>query len=356
MTSRKQAIPAPTLMLLVLAIIVALYGVDKFLANQEQRELHLEAHNHYLGGQQLLHEGEAGAAAVEFKRAHTLQRSNREYQLALATAQLAAHQLADASDTLSELLAQDSNDGRANLLMARVLAAEGRFKDANSYYHRAIYGAWPADWAGEVPKVRLELADILVRRGNSQELLSEVLLLESAPNQNEATRRKIADLFLKAGSAAHAIEAYRQLIRENPGDVEAYRGLARAEVLAGNYRAAETAVMSALHREPYDPNIQSQLQVVVKLASLDPTTRHLTTAEKCRRSEAIFQLVQGELDACRQIPPSARPQALTVPTTDDGAEALLDQAETLWKERDSICKVPPAADDPLLILMRKLSQ
>ena len=122
--SVRSALPAPTLAVIVLALMVGLYGIDKFLAAQEQAEVAQEARNHYAAGRTWLHAGRTQEAVVDFARAHTLERSNREYLLALATAQVADHQLATAQDTLSEALEEDSNDGRGNLLMARALAAE----------------------------------------------------------------------------------------------------------------------------------------------------------------------------------------------------------------------------------------
>ena len=355
-SARKSIIRAPTLALIVLVVMVALYGIDKFLADQEQAELEQEARNHYLAAQQLLHSGKAHQAVIDFARAHSLRRSNREYQLALATAQLADHQLSAAHDTLDEILDEDSNDGRANLLMARTLAAEGKFKDADSYYHRAIYGEWPANASAEVRKVRLELANMLAEHGNNQELLSELLLLHTATDADPATQKQIAGLLLKAGSPQQAAEVYRQLIRANPDDVDAHLGLARSEILAGDYHAAENTIIAALHLQPYNERIQSQLRLVARLASLDPTSRRLRTAEKYRRSVQILQLVQEELSACLQKnAPPAKPANITSPVTNEDAEARLDEAENLWKQRAESCKIPPATDDPLPLLMKKLS-
>ncbi len=347
-TSSKSNIPAPTLALIVLALMVVLYGIDKFLAAQEQAELEHEAQDRYADGRKLLHAGKPRDAVVDFARAHTLERTNREYRLALATAQMVDKKPSDARETLNDSLNEDSNDGRAILLLARVLAGENRFKDADSYYHRAIYGEWPANASGEPRNARLELANMLAAHGNSQELLSELLLLDSAPESDPATEKHLADLFLQAGSAGRAATAYRQLIHENPDDVEAHLGLGRAEMLAGNYRAAESAVMAALRKQPYDVRIQTQLRQVVRLASLDPTTRRLSTAEKYRRSVDILRLTETELSACMDV----QPATIQGPITNEAAEALLEQAENLWKQRTQACKQPP--DDVLPLLMKKL--
>jgi tetratricopeptide (TPR) repeat protein len=351
--SRKSTLPAPTLALIVAAVMVVLYGIDKFLADQEQSELMAEAHNHYTRGGKLLNAGKAHEAVAEFARARSLERSNREYPLALATALLADHQPTAAGEILTDALDEDSNDGRANLLMARVLVAEGKFKDADSYYHRAIYGEWPPS-SSESGKVRLELASLLAEHGNHQELLSEVLLLQINSATDPAAQKQIAALFLQAGSAQRAAETYRQMIRDHPDDIDAHLGLARSEEMADDYRAAENAVMAAIHLRPYDRAIQLQLRQVVRLASLDPTSRRLSTAEKYRRSMEILRLVREELAACGQTSPPARPQATAGPVTNEIAEACLDQAANLWEQRVQVCKQPPAPDDPLPLLIKKL--
>lgn len=339
--SSARVLGAPTLAAIVLAIMVALYGADQFLAAQEQRELHNEAEAHYLAGRKA---GSSAAAIVDLARAHTLERKNREYSLALADAQLAAHDLAGAFETTTELLDENSNEGRANLTMARILAEQNRLDDADAYYHRAIYGVWPASAQSEPYNVRLELAKLLAAKGRNRELLSELLLLQNGP----APRKVIAALFLQAGSAPRAADAYREVIHDDPADIDAYLGLAQAEVLSGNYRAAESAMMTALRRDPYNEGIQSQLRRVVKLASLDPTLRHLSAAERLRRSTEILKLVTAEIIACGQPAPPA-------PAANTDAEALLDQAEALWKENASHCTQPRLPDDPLPLLLKKLS-
>jgi tetratricopeptide (TPR) repeat protein len=362
---RKSVMPAPTLALIVLAVMIGLYGIDKFLAAQEQSELEQEAHRDYVQGQKLLHAGKAHQAVVNFAHAHTLERGDREYQLAWATAQLADREFSSAKDTLNELLDDDSNDGRANLLMARVLAAEGRYKEADSYYHRAIYGEWPSNPSAEPSsgehvtdeqwKVRLELANVLAKHGNNQELLSELLLLDNVPARDPATERQIAALFLQAGSGQRAADVYQRLIREDPNDVDAHIGLGRAQILAGNYRAAENAIMAALHHDPYNERVQSQLRLVAKLASLDPTARRLSTAEKYRRSQQILELTRADLNACTRSTEAVKPEKPPATVTNEDAEALLDRAENLWKQRVEACQQPLLADDPLPLLMKKLS-
>jgi Flp pilus assembly protein TadD len=352
----KSNLSAPLMALIVFVVMVALYGVDKFLAARETSELDQEASNHYAAGRKLLAAGQPRQAVQEFARAHAIERTNREYLLSLATAELSDHRLSDARTALDDALEEDSNDGQANLLMARLMVEDGHYKDADSYYHRAIYGEWPPNASGPAARVRLELARMLSEHGGNQELLSELLLLENEPNRDLATKKEIAGLFLRAGAAQRAAAAYRDLIREDRGDADVYVGLGQAEILEGTYHAAENAFLEAMRRRPDDPRLQSQLAMVARLTVLDPTVRRLSSAEKYRRAVAIVDLVRKELDACRPGVSPAQPDVLRGPVNNEMAEARLDQAEKLWKTREEVCQEPPAAEDPLPVLMRKLAQ
>src|ERR1035438_5544094 len=106
--SVKSNPSAPMLVLIVLAVMVALYGVDKFLAAQEKIELDQEASSNFAAGQKLLNEGNPHQGVADFARAHSLDRANREYLLSLATAQLSDTRLSDARAILEEALDEDS--------------------------------------------------------------------------------------------------------------------------------------------------------------------------------------------------------------------------------------------------------
>jgi tetratricopeptide (TPR) repeat protein len=227
-----------------------------------------------------------------------------------------------------------------------LLAAEGRVADAASYYHRAIYGSWHTDAARARAAARLELARFLAKQGARQELLSELLLLDQA-------QPEVAALFLEAGSAARAAEAYRAALRRDPGDAGALTGLGEAELLRYNYHAARNAFREALRSKPEDAAIAARLQLAETLAELDPTSRRLSSAEKYRRSAAILARVQEELSACAQAPPAP---AVRGPVTNEMSEKVLQTAEDLWKQRLKACPQPPGPDDPLPVLFRELAQ
>jgi tetratricopeptide (TPR) repeat protein len=359
----------PGAALAVAALMIALYGADKSLANLETREVNAEARDLFASGEKLLETGKAAAAVDDFQRAHSLDRTNRTFELALAGAHLTAGNAGDAELMLAEALNRNSNDGRANLLMARVRVAQGRFDDAVSYYHRAIYGAWPDGSAADVTNARLELANHLAKRGRQQELLSELLLLDDAGQKDPQLARKVAALYLDAGSASRAEAAYRSMVRADPGDSEAYEGLGQAELRLGEYRAAHGAFATALRDRPDDPKAAARVQLADRLAELDPTSRRLGSAEKFRRSQEILSLTEDATMGC--LKGQAAPQPLSdllavagklrsektsITPSNEAAEARLELAGQLWKARLQTCNSELSEDDPLAIIIRKIEQ
>jgi thioredoxin-like negative regulator of GroEL len=329
----------------VAVIMIGLFWTDRFLAKLEQREVQNEAAGLALTGSQLLAGGNAPEAVVRYRRAHALVRTNREYALGYAQALLAAGDVAGAQGTLNDQLAENSNDATANLAMARVMVAKGDAKQADSFYHRAIYGVWIGDAAANQERVRLELAEWLAKRGAKDELLAELLPIQAAARDDSVMGRQVAELLLAAGSPARAADQYRTLIGKNSADLAAHRGLAEAEVRLGNYPAAQRALLEVVRRDGTDVASAKRLQMLSVLVSLDPTPRRLPATEKFERSKRLLARVEDALSGCGSAPASAG--SLT-------AETQLTLAEQLWRASAASC---PAAqhDEPLKLMMDKLT-
>jgi tetratricopeptide (TPR) repeat protein len=364
----QSGIPTPRLALIVLVVMAALYAVDKFLARQEQNELLQQAHSYYVDGQKSMRDGNPHLAIRQFQSAHVLERSNEEYLRSLAAAQLADGDGEKSRDTLDEILRKNSNDAQANLLMARAMEHDGRFEEADAYYHRSIYGTWPAK-SNSGAAVRLELAGILAQRGQRQELLSELLLLENQGGLDLATEKTIADLFLKAGSAQRAVGAFRTLAKKYPDDPQILTSLGRAYTALGDYGAARATFEKAWSRNRENKETRSDLEMVARLAELDPTLRRLPSSEKFRRSSEILAMTESEIHGClgsRLPSEELKPLLLLAQTlnaekiktspSNETAESRLELAEKLWADRAEACNTSIAPDDPLGLLMRKLTQ
>lgn len=354
--------PDRVLLFGVPALMLALFGVDKYLARLELTELEQEAQGLYQEGSSLLKEGRSRDAVDRLRRAHSMVRTDSTYSLALAEAALRSGQAALARPILEELLQADSNNAKANLLTARLSVAESNFAAAEPNYHRAIYGRWPQNEQSLRLETRFELARMLALHGTPQELLSELLLLQASAPDTSAMQQELGRLFLKSGSGPRAAGIFRALIRANPSDAQAYAGLGQAESLSGNYRAAELAFANAVYLEPGDKEIKVRAESAKRLSSLDPTPRRLTSQEKFSRSIEILRLTEQAFRAC--YPAGAAPAPMldlshrlladrSSAATNERAEARLDAAEALWRARPQDC---PAGDATLTLIMQKLAQ
>ena len=341
----------------LLLIVGGLWVLDWSLEKAELNELNAEARRTYLEGSELLRAGHPEPAIDLLRRAHALERKNSVYELTLVDALIAAGKTAEAGPLLEEMLERESNDGRANLTMARFMASEGRLAESEAYYHRAIYGKWPGRADSSRRAARIELIDFLVKQDRKEELLAELLPLQEEAGNDGALRKRVAHLLLVAGSASRAADAYRALIERNPTDASLYSGLGEAELLQGRYRPAVAAFVAAFRHGHNDSSVRHRMEFASLMAGLDPTPRQLPSVEKYRRSLHILDLTRAAYDECRarkSEPPSAGQPAHI---TNELAEEKLALAEQIWRDRLSACGASTSAgEEPLRLIMAKLAQ
>ncbi len=367
-----MAAPSParsflaTLSLVFLAI-AAIFAADMFLAGLERKESRIEAARLFRQGQTAIARGENVEAIERINDATSFERGNRDYRRTLAQAQLAAGKTGDAEATLTDLLQTDSTDGLASLTMARVLVKEGRFREAVSYYHRAVYGQWSQDAAANQLRARFELIDLLAHRDSKEELLAELLPIEDQPPRDWKMRARLGQLFLQEGSPARAAALFRGVLHDAPANADAYAGLGEAEFAQSQYRSAQRDFQTALRLEPDNQTARKNLDLANELLTLDPTLRGLGQEERFRRSVKLVELTGAEAGQCAGGNPAPDLQALldtaeeavnprvSAARQSDAAESNLDLAEQLWAARKE-CKPPPPADSPLALVMARIAQ
>lgn len=348
---------------LVLAAIAALFAIDTILVEKERAERRSEARQLYQEGLRLESQGAAPEAVDRLRSAFSDERDNPVYQRALAVAQLAAGKITDAQTELTDRLQRDPTDAAASLIMARTLVREHQLPQAIAFYHRAIYGQWEDDRMGSQNQARFELADLLAREGLRQELLAELLPLRTAAPGDAQTRKRIARLFIAAGSPSQAIGILRDILRQDGDDAEAWADLGEAEFQRANYRAARTGFLAALKLTPENRGIAARLALCNQVLALNPTERGIGSAEQYRRSLNLLQLTLGAVIGCAG-PLSSQPlQALTdtvrtavgqrvpEPRLHDAAEANLDLAARFWQARQKECTKPVAESERALALV-----
>lgn len=352
---------------LIFAAMAGLFVVDTFLAGVQRRAGRSEAAARYREGKAFLAKGDAKHAADRFKAAIAIERENRDYELALADASRASGRPEAAVAALKPLLERDATDGAGNLSMARSLLALNRPEEAISYYHRAIYGHWPGDPIVARRTVRLELVELLAKRGARQELLAELLPMEDGGPSDTALERRRAHLFVVAGSPARAAAIFREMVRRNPSDGDALAGLGDAEAAQGNYRSAQVNLAAAATLRPGDPAIAEQLAQVNRVRDLDPTQRGIPPAERQRRSIILLGGALLAADHCpamaadtaaRPVLDSARTELAHPARTDaaQAAERLLDRAEQVWALREGCLEAGSADERAVALVLNKLAQ
>ena len=347
--------PKVVLALLVAAVAAGLFAVDLGLKHMEDSELHGEAAHAFSEGSRLLALHSNPAALERLQHAYSLERRNSIYAVELVAAWMANGSYPQAEALLEDVLRSDPNNGRANLLAARLMSATSRWPDAIPYYHRAIYGTWPGDQARERVRTRLEFIQALRDHGREREILSEVLALQGEGPDDPEMQKLIAGLFLVADSPSRAAALYRQLIRHSPNDASLDEGLGQAELALGDFRAAQIAFLSAFSRSPAIPGLQQRIELSGSLAALDPTPRRLSSAEKLRRSQEVLLLAQGEAADCLPQPLPTQPEPLKTAVTNEAAEHLLSLAAQLWRDVQKSCPARTSArSEKLRLLMRKL--
>lgn len=350
---------------LVFGAIAALFAIDTVLARTDRAASRAEARRQFDEGEQLLAKGDMSEALERLRSAVSAERQVPAYQRGLAAALLAAGRLSDAQTVLAERLQHDPTDAEASLVMARTLAHEGKTRQAIAFYHRAIFGEWDGPQRAHRVEARFELVELLATEHARQELLAELLPLESEAPGDPATRKRIARLFLVAGSPVQAIAIFRDVVRADRGDADGYAGLGEAELQQGNYRTARRAFATALTLLPGDQSIASRLDLCDRALALDPTQRGVGASEQDRRSAALLRLTAAAADSCTGPGPAAPVSPLLdsartalarpergAPAPDAVVEARVNLAERIWQARPPACPVPPWAKPAELVLTK----
>ncbi len=345
---------------IILAAIVGLLLFDTALARVDARERKVYAAREFKTGQQLMTEGKYGAAIDHLRASTSLDPENPTYTTALSAAILADGRSDDAQMLLAPLLEREPKDGPANLAMARVMEKEGKIEDAKSYYHSAIYGTWPPAESNRKLAARFELIDLLSRTNARQELLAELLPIQDDSSNDGDHRKLIAHLFVQAGSPARAVAIFRDFLHKNPGDVDAYVGLADAALSLGDLATGRTDLLAAQKLTPDTTSMKSRIAVIDSAIAMDPTQSGLSLAEQMRRSRNLLQLTVDAVRKCLgakapDVAPaldSTRLMLLSHAPADGQAQAIeqtISVAVQWWGLRRSRCE--PGPDNTALALV-----
>ena len=351
----------------ILAAVVGLVLFDTALARIDVRERKVSAAREFAAGEQLVAEGKNDQAIEHLRSASTLDGENTRYATALADAVLADGRPKDAELLLVPLLERNGTDGAANFTMARVLVKEGKIAEAKSYYHRAIYDLWPRGAEDNRTTARFELIDLLASTDARQELLAELLPIQDDSTNSLAQRKRIAHLFVVAGSPSRAVTIFRDVLRHDAKDADAYIGLAEAALSLGDFATAKADLVAAQKLSPQDSSsIQARISVTDSVIALDPTQRGLSLGEQYRRSRYLVQLTLASVRKClgTQAPDVAAAldsaganlvASAAAASQSQSIDQTLLLAEQLWALRRGRCSAE-RRDGALALVQNRITQ
>jgi tetratricopeptide (TPR) repeat protein len=300
-----------------------------------------------------------------FRLASSRQPNNEQYRFAHIVALRNLGRIEQAEHGLNELLARDPSDAEFNLAMARLLSSQNR-PDWDWFYHRAIYGTWDANAAERRKEVRFEFAERLAQTGANRELLAELLLLQGVDKDDLSTQKRIASLYLQAGSASRAAEIYRSVLRKEPRDSDALFGLGEAALAEGRYRTALNYFRSAGRRGADQEKLEQRIQMTSEVLELDPTLRSLRLATRLRRTRDLLARTVTIFTSCRpdDKPPDlqsanealqAKPRRTA--EIEEAIETNLSLGESLWEAALEACEERVATRHPAVAhVMARLEQ
>jgi tetratricopeptide (TPR) repeat protein len=184
--------------------------------------------------------------------------------------------------------------------------------------------------------------------------------MQDDSTNDAAARKRIAHLFVVAGSPSRAVTIYRDVLRKDSRDADAYVGLAEAALSLGDFSTARADLLAAQKLVPADSSaIQGRIVLTDSVTALDPTQRGLSLPEQYRRSKNLLKMTLASARRClsAQAPQvAAALDSATLQVSSASAEGqaqsieqTLSLAEQLWGLRRSRCA--PERDSGALALI-----
>jgi tetratricopeptide (TPR) repeat protein len=197
---------------------------------------------------------------------------------------------------------------------------------ASRYYRNAIEGAWEAAPDTNRREVRLELSELLVRRGTAAQAEAELIALAADMPRDAGLHVRVGDLLMQAQQPRRAFDVYTAALRIDPASRRALQGAGEAAFRLANYVTARRHFAAVAAAEPGNTHVRGRLDTITAVLSLDPFRRGLAARERARRAALAFEIASKRLEACTglrgiSLPPSEAASSAPAPAVSDGAPA-----------------------------------
>jgi tetratricopeptide (TPR) repeat protein len=317
-----------------------------------------------------LNAGHFADAVTDFRTALLYSRDDFSFQLNLAEALIGLKRTNEASAYLVNLWDREPENGRVNLDLARIAAANGQTQKALRYYHDAIYAVWPDDQETERQNARLELIDLLLRIDARTQAESELIALAANVSDDPSQQAHLGELFMRAQDYDRALTAYRLSIKSGSNNAASFAGAGLAAFELGKYSAAETYLEQAVAATPGDYESAARLKTAKLVLEMDPFRQPISATERDRIAEDAFAAGGDRLKTCGvaggPTPPTASEQALAEDwdklkpeITDRGlrqnpdlVNTAMDLVFNIEHQTSSTCGAPTETDIALVLIAK----
>lgn len=304
--------PAVVITILTILALIGFLGVSRLVHRFQEQEKALARHLYQRG----LEDQQAAnpAAALEhFRAALGYDRENFQYQLSLARALRDSGRTDEAQAYLISLWERSPQNGAVNLALGRLAAREKSLERVIQYYHNAIYGVWASDADQNRLNAWFELVEVLLRLNARPQAQAELISLSATLPMNSQLELRAADLFFQAQDYDHAMAEYHRVLQHEPENAAALAGAGQSAFKLSRYRTAAKYLDTALKANPQDAQLSQMLTTSKLILQNDPFGHGLSTEERNRRVEVIFEDAGKRLDTCMNAEESAPPQVDPLP-------------------------------------------
>ena len=284
-----------TLLFVLMGVTIVAFFLTRSLAGTTRALHQADAAQWHALGRQHLAEGDAASAITALRRAVAGDRDNRDVQLALAGAYLAAAQPGEARDVLLEIRGRLPDDPEVNFRLARLEAAGGQPEEAIRFYQAALLGLWGQQQLEQRRQLRIEFVEFLLDHELPSRALSESLLLDGEMPADAASHVRLGEFLLRAGDPGRALLQFEAALAFKRRDPDALARAGEAAFQAGSFRQAHRY----LRQVPGDRRARGLLPVTELIVALDPLLPGLASSERHRRVATAARRLETELAACR---------------------------------------------------------
>lgn len=350
----------------VVLVLVAAFGVTGAISSSYKNERLALADDHFERGQRLQTSGELDAAVDQYREALLFSPDNQDFRLSLAMALLDTGHLDEAQAHLQQLEQADPTNGRINLGLAQVALKRRKVNQAIDYYQRAVYEYWPPQAIPERRAARWQLVGLLDETKRRDDEIAELLQLYSSSPADPAERARIGFRLMKAGAMSEAAQIFRNLELNFPKSLLGHQGLGDVRFATGDYVAARHEFQHALHVDPNNRQIQSDLALTNAVIDLDPALPDISSAERLRRSQLLLTRIVNELNGCllQKVPTAVAQHEIDTardllaranPNDEDYNLTLQRAAIELWQDRSAFCPASVAPNRAIELAVGRIS-